>query len=363
MLTIIRQFENNTYRITEIDSDGNSILSAVLPSLTGTTINTKNRLLYLIPGTQAHILTIETPKMSANELKQAIPNLLEEKLADDIDTLHFVIGAVNHNNCRCVCVIKKNVWEPLLALLKELDLQPDLIIPDYLALPLTENNSSLLIEKNTAFFRSGAQEGFAIEAALLDVVLENDRPQKTYTGELEALINSDDLERSTPLNLLKIKKRRSKNKVSYWRWCGLSAASFVILLFLGQLLLYAGFTVKNVRLNKQILARYQQFFPGDRSLTDPKLRIERLLKSYELASNPFVTILKRIAAVKTKLSGVLIQEIGYAHAAETVNLIADSRSDLTTFNKALLNSGLVIKNNQTLIKNKKMSELITVGIS
>ncbi|PHQ81606.1 MAG: hypothetical protein COB66_01740 [Coxiella sp. (in: Bacteria)] len=393
MIVIVRQFEDNTRQYSVVQDDGS--VEAVMPLTTLDDLPTAQnaRVIIVLPGAQVHMLSVTLPKMSNNELQQAVPNMLEEQLSQDINQLYFAIGVPNDNNLRHVAITDKTRWDALISELKEHNIKPSLILPDYLCLPLSEHSWSLYMDTAMIMVRTGLQSGFSTDRALFELSLSltlqecEQRPQQLHVGiepnataakldvdipaqtiknSFEALIDVNTLIEHSPFNLLQNQIRQKRHKTqqrSYWSWCRLSVTVFIAVLFLGQVGLFIDLKTKSSHLNHQLLSLYQQAFPGATQLVEPKFRIEQLVKEYELSANPFVSILQRVATINAHMSAITINAITYTDNAMTLVISARSNTSINAFNKALTNTGLSIKKNQTQTKNKTVIETLTVGLS
>ena len=81
------------------------------------------------------------PGGSAARAQQAIPFALEEQLADDVDELHFALGAKGKGDLWPVAVLGRETMDRLAARCAEAGLRPTEIVPEPLALPLGQGAS------------------------------------------------------------------------------------------------------------------------------------------------------------------------------------------------------------------------------
>jgi type II secretion system protein L len=301
------------------------------------------------------------------------------------------VGEADSENKRNIAVIRQTIWDTLIHDLKENNLSPSLIIPDYLALPIDEESWTIFCGQPQSLVRLGKQQGYACDTNLLETLislnlneaaqapnsvkiihepnsmapqLELSSSQNTITRSLNDLLKPNALLADPPFNMLtrQFRKKRQKNQRSYWYWCGLSFATLIAVLFLGQLALYVNFKIKSSRLDNQLLSAYQKVFPGATQLTEPKFRVEQQLKEYELAPNPFISILERIGRVKSQIIDIAINTLSYSNSKVTLVVVANNNSDLNQFNKQLTNAGLKITSNQTNTAQKQITETLSVEL-
>jgi type II secretion system protein L len=389
-ILIIRLYEDHSKELLRYSDDGVFESSSALASFSD--IEHDHKLIILLPGFNVNILSVTLPNMSVNELQQAVPNFLEEQLSEDISELYFSIGDANESGKRQVAVMQQAKWDALLVDLKESELSPDLVLPDFLSLPIHEDSWTIFCNHTEALVRFGKQNGFSCDPELLDTLVQlklkeaAEAPDKvelicdpdvtmpqlqlasganTQTGSLAESINPNELLEQPPFNMLQKQfrtKRRKTAQRSYWYWCGVSFATLIAVFFIGQVALYIDFKIESHSLNKKTLAAYQRVFPGSTQLVEPKFRVEEQLKEYELTPNPFISIVERIGKVKKNNSDIILKSLNYTNNKATLVIIANSNAELNQFNQQLSHAGLKIISNQTSVINKKINETLVVEI-
>ena len=170
-ILIIRIFEDHTKQLFHFDDQGVLATNNSIQSFHELTDIHDSKLIILLPGTHVHMFKVNLPTMSASELQQAVPNSLEEQLSEDISELYFTIGEADDNKNRSVTVIRRTYWSQLIDELKQAGLTPDVIIPDYLALPLTAHRWSVYVDTETVLVRLAAQAGFSCDPNLINQLL------------------------------------------------------------------------------------------------------------------------------------------------------------------------------------------------
>ena len=384
---IVRLFEDHTKLAMHYDDAGLFISTTPIQSFKDLVAKDIGKLIVLLPGTQIHILTVEVPAMSSAELQQAVPNILEEELAEDISELHFIIGEADAHNRRTVAVMRLSIWQQLLSELDQADCHANFITADFLALPWEAQSWSIYVDSESALVKCSDDRGFSCDPNLLNTLInqtlsEQEAPEQvtvyapantelpqldiasaknSQTTNFENLISPPVIEKSA-FNFLQ-RQRRKKSQTterSYWYWCGVSFACFIAILFLGQVALYINFKATSRSLNQQLLSTYQRVIPGIQSLDQPKFRTEEILKQYELAPNPLMVMLQRIGQVKDKNPLIQVITLSYSNNKLTLTISATSNDSLNQFNQQLTANNLKIISNQTNNTDKNISETITV---
>ena len=169
---VIQQQNDGNKILSIINSEDTLVESRPCSSWSECSAIVYDHLMLILPGEQVRLVSLKTPtSLSTSDLQQAIPNMLEESLAEDIQSLHFSIGAPNDRQERPIAVIKKTLWAQLMAELAEHHIRPDLLVPDYLALPYHEGTWSLYYDDHTVMVRTGLAEGFSTHPELITTLL------------------------------------------------------------------------------------------------------------------------------------------------------------------------------------------------
>ncbi len=387
---IIRLHEDHTKEVMYFGEDGTLQQCKPVKAFSEITDNDIDQLIILLPGTCVHMLSVTLPPMSHTELQQAVPNILEEKLAQDITQSYFSIGDADADNKRSIAVIEQILWDTLLSELKRANLSATVIMPDYLALPFVEDSWTIFCEAQYALLRLSTQNGLACDTALANAMLslkleeattppnsiklicdpnsptpqiERVSSENTSTHTFAELVDPQQLIHHPTFNMLERQLRKKKQTHrSYWYWSGVCFASLIAVFFLGQVALYIDFKIQSKNVNQALLSTYQKVFPGTTALEQPRFRIEQELREYELEPNPFIRILERIGHVKAQDNAITINTLSYTNGKLTLVIIANTNSALNQFNQQLSNAGLKITSNQTDTVAKQLNETLTVEL-
>ena len=129
------------------------------------------RVIVLMPGTDCLLTSVRVPGRKRKKLLQAVPYALEEQLSDDVDRLHFAVGIELSSGTWQVAVTNKQRMHSLMAELGEAGLDVQHVLPEQLALPLSEGGTSVLINHDMAVVRNSEHSGYAVDADNLGAVL------------------------------------------------------------------------------------------------------------------------------------------------------------------------------------------------
>lgn len=270
------------------------------------------RVIALAPGHDVVLTAATLPTRNRKRMLAAVPYALEEQLISDIDELHFALGAVDKLGPVPVAVVERRHMQHWLEVLQAVELRPDALIPEQLALPWQPGSWTVLVEARQVLVRSGAAQGFAIDPELAAVVLRSalqdagdNRPQRLdvhacvaadpalagiaadYDLELAAHACADPLalfaagyDAEHSINLLQGSYSRNEQLGRLWRPWRLSAALLAGWLLLGigtRIVDYQRLAHEQQALNDQIEHVYRQAFPTDKNIVNPRVQMERHL--------------------------------------------------------------------------------------
>ena len=131
------------------------------------------RVLLLVPGETVLLAQTAMPSRKPAEIVRALPYALEEWLLEPPETQHFAWQRTPAGVA--AAVVARSTLEHWLAHLGEVGIEPDLLLPDTLALPWTAGRWSLRCESNgpdaRVLVRSGLHDGLVCTRANLPLVL------------------------------------------------------------------------------------------------------------------------------------------------------------------------------------------------
>ncbi|PCI44229.1 MAG: hypothetical protein COB51_10495, partial [Moraxellaceae bacterium] len=133
-----------------------------------------SKIVVMVPGTDVLLTTISMPGRRTRHLKQALPFLLEEQLATDIEDNFFAVGAkypsTNQYPVAVVSHTKMALWVELLS---ASGVNPDLVTSDVLLVPKADQGWSLLVSGELAWLRTDFLNGMCFDRQALPYVLES----------------------------------------------------------------------------------------------------------------------------------------------------------------------------------------------
>jgi len=121
------------------------------------------RIVALAPARQVLLSSAHVPAGQQRYVKQALPFLIEEKLAEDIEDVHIAMGPVAREQPVPVAVVRHLEIIAWLDALYTAGLPPASLIPEPLALPWREGQISVAIAGDCCLIRAGQWRGLGCD--------------------------------------------------------------------------------------------------------------------------------------------------------------------------------------------------------
>ena len=325
------------------------------------------RVLVLMPATDCLLTSVNVPGRNRKKLLQAAPYALEEQLSDDVENLHFAIGAGLDDGSWQVAVINKQRMGTLMAALAEAGLDVQQVIPEQLAVPHAEAGDSVLIDHDMAIVRSGMYSGYAVDSDNLGIVLAAGKQDDEDSAVLQLYVEQDaspdpaDYPAETriehyarnplsilargldlkAINLLQGEFGQSGEWNRVWRPWRATAA----LLLAGVLVSNAVMAVDYYRLGKeserlkmQIEATFRKAFPETKRLVNPRAQMQQKLDKLQNSQgkgNRFLDLIGQAGVVIKDIKGVEITGANYRGGRLDLDLMVSNLQLLDQLKQAL----------------------------
>lgn len=343
--------------------------------------------LLLLGGEHCFSTQVNIPSKQTKHIAQALPFMLEDQLAEDIETLQFVCGQRNKEGNVAVLACNKNFINALSAVFRKLDIPLDAILPDMLCIPVSDGQWTFLCDAKTLSVRTGSLVGLTIEMDALPVVAKallhdsaqppqqiqvifahrhlSDNIQAWLRTQFTAMVAGTSVQiefsnveeerfavladfvstsNALPVNLLQGDlKPLPKRRASTFNWKPTAVLAGVLAL-LQTTYLYAQtwqYRSQIDQVNQEAIATYKRYFPQDRNIRDVKRQMEAHLKQAEKLSSgaSFLALLAQTGqklndANRGKPSPVVSpQRLSYDEAQGDlkVDLLADNYAVLEAF--------------------------------
>lgn len=285
----------------------------------------------LIGGEHCFSTKVSIPSKQAKHIAQALPYMLEDQLAEDVESFQFVSGSRGKDGNVSVLACNKAFVSTIAEAFRSQNVPLDAIVPDMLSLPLQEGQWTFLVDAKTLSVRTGQLMGLTIEMDALPVVAksllhdETQAPQQIHvifahrhlSDNIQAWLrtqftnmvagtavqidfsNVEDerfavladflsVTGALPVNLLQGElKPIPRRRASSFNWKPTAALAGVLAL-LQTTYLYAQtwqFNHQVEQVNQEAIATYKRYFPQDRNIRDVKRQMEDHLRQAEKLSS------------------------------------------------------------------------------
>jgi len=366
----------------------------------------KGTLVVLIASVQVLLLSTKVPSKQRQRVLQAVPYALEDRLADDVEDLHFALGN-NEQEQQRVAVIRHADMQAVQHRLQEAGLQPTWIIPDIFAVPYPDKGWGLLYLGNLALLRTGAQTGFALETATLKQVLpmllddENQpRPKQIQVFAPANLKSQENLSsvdamgvelQETPLEQscfhLFVQTLQNTNKqnqpinlrqgvylnTQQWGqwWKPWRFSAILLLLLLGTHIVLQIQEVYQLRerhdaIKTKIHSLYKKTFPQARKIINPRLQMQQQLDKLRNAvghgqvDTGVLYLLQRISQPMKNTPNLLLRRLDYRQQRLDLSLELASLQSLETLKQSLLKQGVEVEIRSASSRNNKVEAQVRV---
>lgn len=136
----------------------------------------QRKVIVFVPGCDVAFKQLHVPAKSQRAIKLAVPYMLEDELAQDVDHLFFAYANLKNegsvNNC-FVAVTAKAQMESWLSWLSEANIRSKVMIPDVLALPILPDTWQAIVLGEQVLIKQDTWQAQVIDCAVWPMVSEN----------------------------------------------------------------------------------------------------------------------------------------------------------------------------------------------
>ena len=333
-------------------------------------------IVFVVPGEKILMTTASVPSKQKRKIAQAIPFVVEEQLAAEIEESFFAIGERNKKGEVKVSIIYEQLLESLLADLDQLDLRPKKMISET-SLAKSKDDAVALIEGDKAHLMRPDGCGITLRkdnvAAAISMSEPSSRLQLTgSSSSLESLaipiaeVRANDVNVSehevefmgfsqlcsyfdgSETNILqgKYKVEEPMPEISKeWRQV-LIVLGVGVILHLGLVLGQGWHLAKEKDVNRDLARElYEDIFSGEKNVRDIRRRWNlKLGRKDNETGNDFLGLFSR-AAVGVETSGLMLQNINYNESRGDLifQVFASSSESLVQYSEKLKMEGLSVE--------------------
>jgi len=335
------------------------------------------RVIVLVPAEEVLLATIQMKTRNRQQLVKAIPFALEEDLAEDVVNLHFALGARWGDDEYPVCAVAKTRMDSWSEELTAAGIVPQVLIPELLALPLTDQGWSLLLEHQRALVRTGICSGFAVEPDNLGVLIGHALEEfqtlpeslNIYRCDLDAdarlpftppvewnesrdcpmelFATGFDDKRS--INLLQgdyAIKDKAGSLLRPWRAAAALFVVWLIIQVITGLMDYWQLSTEERALRADIERVFKETFPATTRVVNPRVQMEQRLQALKKAhasedKSDFMALLLAGGQAINASRGVRVDTLNYRSGRLEISLMAADLQSLDVIKTRLQKGGFV----------------------
>ena len=352
-----------------------------------------------VPGGDVLLKRLTVPTKSQRAMRSAVPYMLEDELAQDVDDLYFAYSKLSDDedghNC-FVAVTQRAQMLQWQAWLKDADIQAKTIQPDVLAIPYTPGQWSAIALPSTSsstnqtqvVVRQGQWQGFTLDSGAWQFIVQHvlataqneDAEQEQEQDDITINAYSDlpcfteaaspegftivNAEKELPLalfaqhcqnspfNLLqgefKVKEQRSKN-VNNWLWAaGIAVCALLLNVSYKGAHLWQ-LSAQQDQVEAQIIARYKKAFPEAKRVRVGTIKSQLNRKIAQLGGVTeqagFLAMLSQVQPAFAKVPALKPESLKFDGKRQElrVQAIANDYQHFERFKNALNTTGLTVK--------------------
>ncbi|MBJ7221457.1 MULTISPECIES: type II secretion system protein GspL [unclassified Brenneria] len=304
----------------------------------------------LAPTTEVTLHRVTLPRLARRQLAQALPFILEDQFATEVEQLHFAV-LEKQGDEGTIAVVEKSTMRHWQRQCRALGIVADTLLPDAWVLPRAQDGWSALNHRDLWLFRRENGLAMAVESSWSDALLGAFSPAPqgdSYSatapaGEWRRRPETDlfQLAAKTPLPRAPADLQQGEfAPATSWRlalrpWRGVAVAALCyLLLLMGQ----AGWTHYQLyqqaeRWRQESVRVYQQIFPTETRVVNPRAQMQQHLQQ-AVATKGTPGLLEQLTPLQrllTQNGGVQIQSLSYDGAALRLTIRATSYQALEQF--------------------------------
>lgn len=330
------------------------------------------RVVVLVPAANLLLTRAAVPTNNRQRARKAIPFALEEQLAEDVETLHFALGARDADGQWPVAVVARERMDAWLEQLHEAGILPDRMLPESALLPIAPGSGSLLLEETRLLLRDQPWSAQSATPDILPAILEllvsrseggvelqvwhcggelpvwmepvSARIEPCNDGALGVLAKGM-ASVETAVDMLQGAYSRKEQYGRIWRPWRAAAALVLLGLVISAVqhgLQYRSLKAESVALAEQIEQVYKQAFPGGR-VVNPRAQMEQQLnmlrRQQGAGSTDFLGLVGQMGGVLAATPGVELTGLNFRDGRLDLELTANDVQTLDRLKQQLTEKG------------------------
>lgn len=368
-------------RFPHIDIDGNSLLPwfmfdqlgqltkkgvdpvSQIDHLISDTDNIKHDVQIIVPNDAVLLAKVNIPSNNPRQIKQALPYVIEELIAEEIESVHMALpSALNAEGGNVeVAIIRHYYLINWLDVLHHNNLHPTSMVIDTLCIPM-DADVTVLVDGDQLLIRGDKNHGVCCESQaygdvfplfvdslqqppnsveLIHCLCDKEASSFQIDGAIECHYqeSSDEVlasalsKSASPINLLQGGYKQSATKEadgSLWRAPLIALAAGIAIFICGHLALGFYYDHKASEAEIESVAFYKSLFPNERRVVNPKRQLQTYLRiAGDSQGGAFLSTLSNISGEFkhfTQTDNISVNEMNYSNDRKTLKLELTSKT-------------------------------------
>jgi general secretion pathway protein L len=331
------------------------------------------RVTVLVPATECLLSRAQIPGRNRQKVLRAVPFALEEQLSDEVENLHFAVGKSMADGAWPVVVISRQYMQGLVDAVAGAGLDVQQVFSELQALPVAENEITVLLDGEIALVRGGPYSGYVADSENLGMLLaaephDEEAPLpglRLLLREHSLLPNTDAYDAETQLqqfagdplvifargldanaiNLLQGTFSRTGEWLRMLRPWRATAALLLAGLLVSSVVMgvdYFRLERESDQLRGEIEDTFRKALPGVTRIVNPRAQLQQRLDQVQRgmgASGGFLELLARSGTVFKDVQGVEVQGITFRAGRLDVDLAVSNLQLLDELKQKLSQGG------------------------
>ncbi len=367
-----------------VDSLGNRIGQVQQGSLADAATQARGRrLTAFVPGEQVSLFLADIPSRSLQKVQQAAPFLLEDKLAQDAEELHFA-AALRDAGSHVVAVTDQARMRLWLDEIAQAGMEPVQLMADTAALAVQPDTAVVALDGPNVLARFPDGSGFAAERGFALGLLKRRLVSPDAATPLRVTVHASEADDAEgfiaaladtgaeftqqtlkdgvlPLLAAGLRQQRGVNLLQagfqprsdfqehwrVWRVAAVLLGTCILLLLIQQGMSYVRLRREATSLDTQVTTLFNQAMPGSRSIPgSEKPRMQALLSQLQGGSSAgaLLPLLDALGGAISKNPSIQIIALNYQGGSLQAQLQAGDIGSLDTLKSALDGKGGITAN-------------------
>ncbi|ACS85278.1 type II secretion system protein GspL [Musicola paradisiaca] len=293
----------------------------------------------LVPATDITFHVLALPRHSRRQLLQAIPFMLEEQLAADIEQLHFAVVEWQGDKAT-VAVMRRTCLARWLKQTEALGVPIEAVVPDVMVLPRQESAWSALNHHDVWLFRLDSGMGMAAEQSWYQALLETFQPMpavRCYSPVPAVALTWQPMPETDLLTLaagavlpagMDLRQgdyapvKPWRQALAPWRSVLIALAAYVLLLLGESVWMHVQLYRQAQYWRQESVRVYRQLFPDEKQVINPRAQMQRHLQDAQSGNSGFALTeqMNRLQQLVAQNEGIALQSLSYDRGRDEMRL-------------------------------------------